>query len=303
MGCQAKRIKCVDVSATGNLMAVAHRDDCSVHIYSTTSGAEVVSLRGHGDSLLAVKFSPNPKFIATASRDSLLVIWDRTVGLEYQFVEHPGIVTAISFSFDGKHIYSGCQDDTLRKITSPKANLVVENDDFEAPEDAELSIIVSIATQHTRDRYVLFSRSCNKCAYLADAETLNVAATLKGHNSLVLNTGFNADDTCFFTACDSKIILWNYSLAQLFCFDSRTVSPDPSIKMCWTTVAFGPMMKESLLYAFASSGQLLVYDIRTFKPIMDLYFRSDIRTVSQSSYQGKSVCGDDLGNVYVIKTM
>ncbi|KAK7194432.1 WD domain, G-beta repeat [Novymonas esmeraldas] len=298
---QSNRIKCIALSPDGKLYAVAHRHDNVAHVHIMDSGAEVRRLVGHQGSLLGIIFSPDRKHIMTAARDNFMVSWDRTVGLECSFAEHPGIVTAIAVSWDGKFVFSGCQDNLVRKITASKAKIraVLPEIQCESP-----GVIVALATQSTKGDLLAFSRSCDQCAYVANAHTLQLVAQLSGHESLVWQASFNADDTLLLTCCEKKIIVWNgATFASIGVYNSATVAtpmPSNTDEVLWTTAVFASLEHRRLLFCFNSVGQMHVLNCDgTGKEtsIMDVQLRSSVYTAS--IFAGNTmVCGDDFGNVY-----
>jgi WD40 repeat protein len=298
---QSSRIKCIALSQDGELYAVAHRHDSIAHVY-TLDGVEVRRLVGHQESLLGITFSADRKHVVTAARDNFLVSWDRTVGLECSFFEHPGIVTAVAVSWDGKYLYSGCQDNLLRKITSSKAKLraVLPEIPCGAP-----GVIVAVGAQHTKNEVIAFSRSCDQWAYICSAQNLQLVAQLSGHESLVWQTSFNADDSLLLTCCELKVILWNStSFASLRVFSSATVAAaySPAEEVLWTTAVFGGKDYHSVLLCFNSCGQMhmLSCDDESGESLIDLQLRSSVYTAS--NFVGDTmVCGDDNGNVYRIR--
>ena len=64
----------------------------------------------------ALRFSPDGKRLATASREGVVVIWDVASGTHLgEALIHPGPVSAIVFSADGRRIATGCDDGAVRR--------------------------------------------------------------------------------------------------------------------------------------------------------------------------------------------
>jgi WD40 repeat protein/uncharacterized caspase-like protein len=71
--------------------------------------------KGHSESVKKAIFSPDGAYIATASRDKSIKLWDAETGLEIRsLLGHQGTVTAIDFSPDGTMMASGAGDNTIR---------------------------------------------------------------------------------------------------------------------------------------------------------------------------------------------
>lgn len=68
----------------------------------------------HADTVMSVRFSPDGKWIATASADNRARIWDAESQRELAHVDHRGIVWSIAFAADGMAVASTSSDGTAR---------------------------------------------------------------------------------------------------------------------------------------------------------------------------------------------
>ncbi|MEC4893595.1 MAG: hypothetical protein SAL07_21810 [Oscillatoria sp. PMC 1051.18] len=71
-------------------------------------------LEGHGDLVLDLAYSPDGKYLATASRDRLIKLWHPNGSLLASFSGHENTVTGVAFSPDGKILASSSWDGTVR---------------------------------------------------------------------------------------------------------------------------------------------------------------------------------------------
>ena len=69
----------------------------------------------HTDQIESVAFSPDGKFVATASDDRTARLWEIATGKDIrQFIGHEGQVKSVTFSPDGKYLLTGSDDTTAR---------------------------------------------------------------------------------------------------------------------------------------------------------------------------------------------
>lgn len=83
------------------------------------AGPELAAtLKGHTDAVFAVAFSPDGKYVATASFDSTLKLWDAATGKEIRTyggaAGHTKQVISLAFSSDGTMLASGSTDNTIK---------------------------------------------------------------------------------------------------------------------------------------------------------------------------------------------
>jgi WD40 repeat protein len=71
----------------------------------------------HDDSVRDVTWSPDARFIATASRDHARLI-DSETGEETHRLQHPGSIRAIAWNSDGLLVATASDDQTVRLFTT-----------------------------------------------------------------------------------------------------------------------------------------------------------------------------------------
>ena len=86
----------------------------TARIWELDTGREMLTLSGHKDWVKRVAFSPNGKWVATASADHTTKLWDAATGDEISTIEHTGIVNCVAFSPNGTQLATADQDNTIR---------------------------------------------------------------------------------------------------------------------------------------------------------------------------------------------
>ncbi|KAF3272726.1 hypothetical protein TWF217_000194 [Orbilia oligospora] len=79
------------------------------------TGEEVKTLEGRTKGIQKVAFSPKNKYLAPASSDHTIIIWDANLGEKLKILKkHSGPVTDVAFSPDGKWLALASEDMTIR---------------------------------------------------------------------------------------------------------------------------------------------------------------------------------------------
>ena len=82
---------------------------------SMAQSLQTIIQRGHDQSVLAVRCSPDSNYVATGSRDRTAKLWELATGREVRtFFGHEGSVNCIDFSADGKRMATSSADKTAR---------------------------------------------------------------------------------------------------------------------------------------------------------------------------------------------
>ncbi|TFK48382.1 hypothetical protein OE88DRAFT_1810293 [Heliocybe sulcata] len=268
-------------------------------IYLTSEPKERLSapvpLCHHTSWVLSVTFSPDGQYIASASFDLTVQVWDSTTGvLRYSHLSHRGCVYAVAFSATGDRIVSGDSQGhvfvwdavTGEKLFDIPAHEQAVNTVAISPDGKSIAsgyvdgtIILWDARTgkatvgplhgHTDQvRSVAFSPDGTLLASGSEDETIRIWDTstgepvgepLRGHTFSVTSVSFSPDGTCLASG-DDTIRIWSVATGEAI------GSPLRGHHDTVTSVAFSP---EGTRLASASADQTIrIWDVATRSTIL-----------------------------------
>jgi small GTP-binding protein len=161
-------------------------------------------LKGHHDAVRSVSFSPDGSYLASASDDETIRLWEVSSGKELrQFRGHQGAVRSASFSPDGKYLASAGFEKAVRlwEATTGK-----EMRQFLGHQGTVKSVSFS------PDGKYLASGGADCTVRLWEASTGKEMRQLRGHQDFVSSVSFSPDGKYLASGSDDNTIrLWDAS--------------------------------------------------------------------------------------------
>ncbi len=184
----------------------------------------IKSFSGHSSSVYSVVFSLDGKYIASASADNTMKLWDVSSGQCVRtFSEHSYSVFSVAFSPNGKYIASASNDKTI-KLWNVSSGTCVGT--FSGHSDGVNSVAFS------PDGKYIASGSYDKTIKLWNVSSGTCVSTFSGHSAGVNSVAFSPDGTYIASGSgDYTIKLWNIS-------SGTCVSTFSGYSSCINSVAF-----------------------------------------------------------------
>lgn len=173
----------------------------------------IQAFKGHSSDVTAASFSPDGKYILTASQDSTVRLWDLNGNTIHIYNhEHPNYLGfgAVAFSNDGKFILATDADGRLYfwDLKGILIRIIKTG-----------SVLARAIAFSPDDRHILIGKSPDNTALLLDI-TGKIVKVFKGHSNPVGSVAFSKDNKYILTgSMDNTARLWDIkstSILQIF---------------------------------------------------------------------------------------
>lgn len=110
---------------------VAFKGGTIKKIQTTGKNLEISSFTGHTDDINTIEISPDGNFMASASNDKTIIIWDLNTGKSSKTLSgFEWKVTSLKYSSDGKYIIGGCNNGVAKIFDIESSKTVSELKDM-----------------------------------------------------------------------------------------------------------------------------------------------------------------------------
>lgn len=236
-------------------------------------------LRGHGDWVSSVSFSPDGNFIASASKDNTIKLWSKDGKYIKNLPGHTAGVYCIRFSPDGQILASASEDGTI-KLWSINGKFWSTNSKLSKTLTGHRDRVHSIS--FSPDGQTIVSGSEDKTVRLWSKDG-KLLKTLTGHKNWVLGVSFSSDGELIASASGDKTIkIWRKDGTLIKTIDAHT-QPVLDVTFSPTDNIIASASADNTIKLWRTDGTL----IKTLKghtdAVISVSFSPDGKTLASGS--------------------
>ncbi len=189
--------------------------DATFKIWDLKASVNPRMISHHGKPVRQIDFSPDQKWIASASEDGKVVIFDGSGNVKRE-LPHPGPVFAVRFSPDQKHLATAGNDRIIRiwDLRNWQVKTLHGHTD----------LIHSLNFDPTGQRLVSGSR--DQSVRLWNIEDLSTIRAFDQHRECVHNATFDASGKWIASRCHFQVKVWNAESGQVIMSAKHRVGPE-----------------------------------------------------------------------------
>jgi eukaryotic-like serine/threonine-protein kinase len=216
---------------------------------------------GHTSAVWAIAASPDGRWVATASHDHTVKLWDASARKLVRTLEgHQGPVWCLAFSPDSRYLASGSEETGAGDVQVWEVATGLEYCHFRAHQQ----IVRALAFHPTEP--LLVSCSMDGSVSLWDYAAAKELGVLHQFDQEVYNLAFRPDGRCLAAACqDKRIAIWDWPAATVPALPSRFLEGHTA--GVWA-LAFSSDGK--YLASGSDRGVTILWDGRTFSRVTTL---------------------------------
>lgn len=246
------------------------------HAFDAQGWAVEHDYNAQSDSIFGVAYSPNGKFIVSASADQTVRLANANADAQRdRLAAHTGPVTSVAYSPDGRYILTGSLDTTVHIWNS-------DTDTVRQTLSGHTTLVSAVAFSPDSQRIV--TASWDGTARVWDFETAKTLLVFKGHTNQVNGAAFSPDGKYVLTgSSDGTAQLWDSQTGQVI----QTFGDHSTAVL---RVAFAPGGKSVLTANGATAklwdvqtGQLLQTFSGHTKNVLDIAFSPDGKQIATAS--------------------
>lgn len=226
---------------------------------SPVGESTVPSDRAHAAAVVSAAFSPDGKWIVTASEDWTAAIWNADTGRRHgKLLQHDGTVESAMFSFDGQYVVTASLDHSARIWSAATGDLVYRLDHADAV----------MTAMFNRNGTRVVTASTDGTARIWNAGTGASEHTLE-HKGPVLSAAFSADGTRVVTASQDRTAqIWDTETGQHLAMKGLTTDKQPPLELHHRDGVTGAIFDASGAYVVTTSDNgARVWDAATGAPV------------------------------------
>ncbi len=182
-------------SPSGRQILVTPSSGAEAWIFDSTTGKAAFRLKGHTESVNSAAYSPDGKWIATASDDKTIIVWNATNSKRiWRSKVQEAAFSSVEFSQDGKRLLTLDEDDTIATWDAGSRRLLQIKNEEESLKDVSFTasarqIVAKSGTDE--ETIMLYSAATGKKLYPGEDEEGQAVPSPDGRRMVVIAT----DDT------------------------------------------------------------------------------------------------------------